>query len=43
MRFQATLLKSVGMKLIVAGADYAYMWRVLAEQVTQALPPYCEK
>jgi hypothetical protein len=43
MRFQATLLKSVGVKLIVAGADYAYMWRVLAEQVTQALPPYCEK
>jgi hypothetical protein len=42
MRFQATLLKSVGVKLIVAGADYADVWQVLAEHVTNQLPKYPE-
>jgi len=43
MRFQATLLKSVGVKLIVAGADYADVWHVLAEHITNQLPKYPEK
>lgn len=40
MRFQATLLKSVGVKLIVAGAEYSDVWQVLAEHVTHPLPKY---
>ena len=43
MRFQATLLKSVGVKLVVAGDNYDDVWQVLAEHVTSLLPPFAER